>query len=96
MCTVGTLKAGLYKKECEKRGITLIEPDEETENIIMDIIYNQIKKGKKGNIDDFNKIENFVKSQSEEYRHGLEIYKREDLLKMMEFWREMKISALGY
>ena len=54
------------------------------------------------NIDDFNKIENFnkiesfVKSQSEEYRHGLEIYKREYLLKMMEFWREMKISALGY
>lgn len=48
------------------------------------------------NIDDFNKIESFVKSQSEEYRHGLEIYKREDLLKMMEFRREMKISALGY
>lgn len=48
------------------------------------------------NIDDFNKIESFVKSQSEEYRHGLEIYKREDLLKMIEFWREMKISALGY
>lgn len=54
------------------------------------------------NIDDFNKIENFnniesfVESQSEEYRYGLEIYKREDLLKMMEFWREMKISALGY
>ena len=47
-------------------------------------------------IENFNKIKSFVKSQSEEYRHGLEIYKREDLLKMMEFWREMKISALGY
>jgi hypothetical protein len=45
------------------------------------------------NIENFNKIENFVKSQSEEYRHGLEIYKREDLLKMMEFWREMKIEG---
>lgn len=44
----------------------------------------------------FSEIESFVKSQSEEYRHGLEIYEREDLLKMMEFWREMKISALGY
>lgn len=50
---------------------------------------------KNGGVSD--KIESFVKSQSEEYRHGLEIYnKREDLLKMMEFWREMKISALGY
>ena len=49
------------------------------------------------NIDDFNKIKSFVESQSEEYRHGLEIYyKREDPLKMMEFWREMKIFALGY
>lgn len=51
------------------------------------------------NIDDFNKIENFnkiesfVESQSEEYRHGFEIYKREDPLKMMEFWREMKIEG---
>jgi hypothetical protein len=45
------------------------------------------------NIENFNKIESFVKSQSDEYRHGLEIYKREDLLKMMEFWREMKIEG---
>lgn len=50
---------------------------------------------KNGGVSD--KIESFVESQSEEYRHGLEIYyKREDPLKMMEFWREMKISALGY
>lgn len=63
MCTVGTLKAGLYKKECEKRGITLTEPDEETENIIMDIIYNQIKKGEKGNINDFNKVTEWFKNK---------------------------------
>ena len=41
----------------------------------------------------FSKIEDFVKSQPEEYQHGLVLYKSEDLLKMMEFWREMKISA---
>lgn len=39
------------------------------------------------------KIENFVKSQPEEYRHGLDLYEREDLLEMMEFWREMKIEG---
>ena len=41
----------------------------------------------------FGKIKKFVESQSEEYKHGLDLYEREDLFKMMEFWREMKISA---
>ncbi len=41
----------------------------------------------------FSKIEDFVNSQPEEYRHGLVLYKSDDLLKMMEFWREMKIEG---
>ena len=41
----------------------------------------------------FSKIEDFVKSQPEEYQHGLDLYEREGLLKMMEFWREMKIEG---
>lgn len=41
----------------------------------------------------FSKIEDFVKSQPEEYRHGLDLYESEDLLEMMESWREMKIEG---
>ena len=47
----------------------------------------------------FRKIADFVESQPEEYRHGLDLYKSldldksKDLLKMMEFWREMKIEG---
>ena len=41
----------------------------------------------------FRKIEDFVKSQPEEYQHGLDLYESEDLLEMMEFWREMKIEG---
>ena len=41
----------------------------------------------------FRKIADFVESQPEEYRHGLDLYEREDLLKMMEFWREIKIEG---
>jgi predicted Zn-dependent protease with MMP-like domain len=41
----------------------------------------------------FSKIEDFVKYQPEEYRYGLDLYESEDLLKMMEFWREMKIEG---
>lgn len=39
----------------------------------------------------FDKIKEFVKNQPEEYRHGLDLYQRDDLFKMMEFWRETKI-----
>lgn len=41
----------------------------------------------------FRKIKDFVKSQPEEYRHGLDLYECGDLLKMMEFWREIKIEG---
>ena len=41
----------------------------------------------------FSKIEDFVNSQPEEYRHGLDLYESEYSLKMMEFWREMKIEG---
>lgn len=41
----------------------------------------------------FDKIKGFVNKQDEEYRHGLDLYERKDLLKMMEFWREMKIEG---
>lgn len=40
---------------------------------------------------EFDKIKEFVKNQSEEYSHGLNLYKRDDLLKMMEFWRGVKV-----
>lgn len=44
---------------------------------------------------EFSKIENFVEDyQPEEYRHGLYLYNKcGDLLKMMEFWREMKVEG---
>lgn len=51
-----------------------------------------LKSSKSG----FSKIEDFVNSQPEEYQHGLVLYKSyksEYLLKMMEFWREMKIEG---
>ena len=56
MCTEGTLKMGLYKKACEKRGIEFTEPDDENLKLTMKIIYDQIKKGEKGSLEDFNKV----------------------------------------
>ena len=39
----------------------------------------------------FDKIKEFVNKQDEEYKNGLNLYQRDDLLKMMEFWRGVKI-----
>ncbi len=63
MCTEGTLKMGLYQKECIKRNIEYVEPDEEIKKLTMDIIYEQIKKGEKGNLEDFSKVTGWFKSK---------------------------------
>ena len=61
LATDGTVYTKIYNKECEKVGIECILPDDETQKIVMDIIYNQIKKGEKGNLEDFSKIDIYLK-----------------------------------
>lgn len=63
LATDGTVFTGIYKKECEKLGIECINPDENTQKIVMDIIYNQIKVGQKGSFEDFEKIDVFLKKE---------------------------------
>ena len=62
LATDGTNFSGIYKKECERLGIECIVPDSETQKIVMSIIYDQIKAGEKGNMEDFLKIDAFLKS----------------------------------
>lgn len=66
LATDGTLFSDIYKKECQKLGVLAVYPDEEIQKISMDIIYNQIKKGEKGNPSDFLKIENHLKEKGSE------------------------------
>ncbi len=63
LATDGTLFSDIYKKECIKLGIEAIYPDEDIQKISMDIIYNQIKKGERGNPDDFSKIDRHLKDR---------------------------------
>ena len=63
LATDGTLYTGIYKTECERLGIEYVQPDDDIQKIVMDIIYNQIKKGEKGNWDDFIKIDTFMKDK---------------------------------
>ena len=62
LATDGTLKANLYRKECEAVGFEAIYPEPEIQKIVMDIIYNQIKRGETGNPEDFEKIDRHLKS----------------------------------
>ena len=61
LATDGTVYSDIYRKECEKFGIEAIYPDAENQKRVMDIIYNQIKKGEKGNWEDFEKIDEYLK-----------------------------------
>ena len=61
LATDGTVFTKIYNKECELAGIECVIPDENIQKIVMDIIYNQIKKGENGSMDDFEKIDIFLK-----------------------------------
>ena len=61
LATDGTVFSRIYNKECERVGIECVIPDEDVQKIVMDIIYNQIKKGEAGNIEDFEKVDIYLK-----------------------------------
>ncbi len=56
MATTGTVKADLYGKVFSKYNIETVYPEEDMQNIVMRIIYDQIKKGDKGSMTDFSKV----------------------------------------
>ncbi len=61
LATDGTVYTKIYNKECDRLGIECVTPDENIQKVVMDIIYNQIKKGENGSMTDFEKIDIFLK-----------------------------------
>ncbi len=61
LATDGTLKSGLYRRALADMGLEPFEPDEDTQKIVMRIIYDQIKAGDKGSLEDFAKVDRFLK-----------------------------------
>lgn len=53
LATDGTIQTKIYEKECKKQGAEVVLPSEKSQMKIMEIIYDEIKKGKKG---DYNKF----------------------------------------
>lgn len=57
LATEGTIRSGLYQKECAALGLEAVAPDEETQKLVTSIIYDEIKQGEKGSRDKFAHID---------------------------------------
>ena len=56
LATDGTVKSGLFDRVLKRYGIATVNPGEESQQMVMDLIYRQIKSGEKGNIDEFIQV----------------------------------------
>jgi len=53
MGTDGTVNAGVYRKECEALGAEPVIPSEKRQKDVMSLIYDDVKSGKKANVNKF-------------------------------------------
>jgi len=56
LATDGTVQSKLYQKACERLGIECSVPEKENQKKLMQIIYDQIKQGKKTDLKSFFRI----------------------------------------
>lgn len=56
MATDGTIKTGLYHKECDAFGVTPFQPSKERQKDVMSLIYDDIKSGKQADISKFERV----------------------------------------
>ena len=56
LATDGTVKSGLFDLVLNQYGIATVNPGEESQQLVMDLIYHQIKSGEKGNIEEFIRV----------------------------------------
>lgn len=55
--TDGTVQTGVFQKELERQGIEVILPSKEKQEMVMHIIYNNVKAGRRVDMDRFQQIE---------------------------------------
>ena len=61
LATDGTVRTGLYQKECAALGLEAVAPDPDIQKLVTSIIYDEIKQGEKGSRDKFAKIDRAVR-----------------------------------
>ncbi len=62
LATDGTIQTETYQKECAAQGFEGVAPDEDTQKLVMSIIYDEIKKGEKGSREKFAAIDRALRA----------------------------------
>lgn len=62
LATDGTVQSGTYQKYCKAHDITCVIPDKNFQKMVMTIIYDQIKQGKRADMQSFEGIEEHMRS----------------------------------
>lgn len=62
LATDGTVQSGTYQKYCKAHDITCVIPDKNFQKMVMTIIYDQIKQGKRADMQSFERIEEHMRS----------------------------------
>lgn len=57
LATDGTVRTGVYQRECAAQGLEAIAPPAQVQGLVMGIIYDEIKKGEKGSREKFAAID---------------------------------------
>jgi len=57
LATDGTIRTGVYQRECETQGMEAVAPGPEGQRLVMSIIYDEIKKGETGSREKFAAID---------------------------------------
>lgn len=60
MATDGTVQSGIFQKELEALGLTPILPKEDMQGKVMSLIYEDIKKGRKPNLQSFFSVKDYL------------------------------------
>lgn len=55
--TDGTVQTGVFQKELERRGIEVVLPSKEKQEMVMHIIYNNVKAGRRIDMERFQQVE---------------------------------------
>lgn len=63
LATTGTIVTGAYQKMCAEQGLECAVPNEADQAALMEIIYGQIKQGKRADMDSFTRIADHLKAQ---------------------------------
>lgn len=61
LATDGTIQTGVYQKECAACGIEAVSPPAEVQQLIMSIIYDEIKRGETGSREKFAVIDRWLR-----------------------------------